>query len=567
MGPGAVGTADEGVGMVNEKDETTRFRLKELHRKYLAQLPDKVRQIEKALSAVNQKWDAEKAGNLARMLHTLAGSAGTFGLSEVRAAAHAMESELRTDIKQGTALSDDFRVRITSRFTAVKEAAVLDDSAQNRMAAAPLLHETGRTTGNDTIFVVDDDPQVVHNLALQIGHYGYSVESFSRPGDLVAALKNATPSAIIMDLGFPEGRLAGAEILEEVQEGREPRIPVLFLSGRGDFEARLMAVRAGSEAYFTKPVDMSRLLDRLDVLTKRQVRASYRVLIVDDETELASYHEAILQQAGMTTAVVTDPLDVMDTLDVFRPELILMDVYMPRCNGLELAKVIRQNDAFIDVPIVFLSSETDIDRQLSAMSRGGDDFLSKPIQPSHLIISVSLRAERYRVLRTFMTQDSLTGLLNHTRIKEQLDIEVVRAQRQGLVCTLAMIDIDNFKFVNDTYGHPAGDQVLKSLSYLLKQRLRKTDFVGRYGGEEFAIIMGDTDGEMAKTILNDIRSNFSQVRHKYGDNEFAVTISCGLASFPHYEQCSELIYAADRALYEAKRSGRNQVVCAPPSLP
>lgn len=556
----------ERISVINEKEEATRLRLEELRRKYVAQIPAKVQQIEDALRAIHQKWDAEGADNLVRMLHTLAGSAGTFGLSEIRTAARLMESELRASITQGTVPPGDVRVRMTSCCAAMKEAgAVPDDITQDRMALSPLPlpRETGLPSSGDTVFVVDDDPRVVENLALQIGHYGYNVESYNRPDDLVEALKKATPSAIIMDLGFPEGRLAGAESLDEVQKGREGRIPVLFLSGRSDFEARLTAVRANSDAYFTKPVDMNKLLERLDVLTKRQPPLSYRILIVDDEPELAFSHEAMLQQAGMTTSVVTDPFEVMESLAVFRPELILMDVYMPRCNGLELAKVIRQNEAFVDIPIVFLSSETDIDRQMIAMSRGGDDFLSKPIQPSHLILSVSLRAERYRVLRTFMIRDSLTGLLNHTRIKEQLDHEVARAQRQGLVFTLAMIDIDHFKSVNDTYGHPAGDQVLKSLSCLLKQRLRKTDLAGRYGGEEFAIILGGPDCNTSETIMNDIRSNFSHIRHQYGDREFTVTFSCGLASFPHYEQCSELINAADRALYEAKRSGRNQVVCAP----
>ncbi len=558
------------MSVVNQKEEATHLRLKELRRKYVAQVPDKVQQIEDALRALARKWDARIAENLAGMLHTLTGSAGTFGLSEIRAAARLIESELRASLKQGTVPSDDVRSQMTLCCASMKEAGLDSDGpARVRLAVSvlPLPRKTGVPPGGDTVFIVDDDPEIIENLALQIGHYGYHVESFIRPGDLVGALKKTTPSAIIMDLGFPEGRLAGAEILDEVQKGRETPIPVLFLSGRGDFEARLTAVRASSDAYFTKPVDMNKLLDRLDVMTKRQPQAPYRILIVDDEPELASYHEAILQQAGMTTAAVTDPFNVLESLAVFRPELILMDVYMPRCNGLELAKVIRQNEAFIDIPIVFLSSETDIDQQLIAMSRGGDDFLSKPIQPSHLILSVALRAERYRILRTLMIQDSLTGLLNHTRIKEQLDHEVARAQRQGSVCTLAMIDIDHFKTVNDSYGHQVGDQVLKSLSCLLRQRLRKTDLVGRYGGEEFAVVLGGTDSNEAKMIMDNIRSHFSHIRHQCGDGEFSITFSCGVATFPHYKQCSELIYAADRALYEAKRSGRNQVICAPSSYP
>jgi len=163
----------------------------------------------------------------------------------------------------------------------------------------------------------------------------------------------------------------------------------------------------------------------------------------------------------------------------FTPDLILIDLYMPECNGTDLAKVIRQLDAFVSIPIVFLSAESNLDKQLFAMGLGGDDFLTKPIQSQHLISSVTSRIRRSRMLRSFMVRDSLTGLLNHTAIKDLLDGEVAGAIRQKKPLSFAMIDIDHFKQINDSYGRCRQDNSNESAGYY-PQRLFPVASSGRW---------------------------------------------------------------------------------------
>jgi diguanylate cyclase (GGDEF)-like protein len=165
-------------------------------------------------------------------------------------------------------------------------------------------------------------------------------------------------------------------------------------------------------------------------------------------------------------------------------------------------------------------------------------------------------------MRFFMERDSLTGLLNHSNLREKLADELQRAERRGQSLCFAMIDIDNFKAVNDTYGHLTGDRVLKSLARLLQERLRRTDVIGRYGGEEFGIILFDTTGTDAARIMGEVRESFSRVRQQAGERDFYVTFSCGIARFPACRSVNELTEAADGALYEAKEAGRNLVVTA-----
>jgi diguanylate cyclase (GGDEF)-like protein len=232
---------------------------------------------------------------------------------------------------------------------------------------------------------------------------------------------------------------------------------------------------------------------------------------------------------------------------------------MPECTGLELAQVIRQMETYLSIPIVYLSSETDRDKQLEAVGLGGDDFLEKPIKPSHLVAAVTSRIERYRKLRALMLHDSLTGLFNHTTTKERLAQEIARAKRFNFTFSFALLDLDLFKSVNDTHGHLAGDRVLKSLSQLLMRRLRSLDTVGRYGGEEFAVILPNTSLETAVTVMDEIRMGFEHIHHHSGENEFAVTFSCGVAQFPDCQSVGDLIDTADKALYDAKHQGRNAV--------
>lgn len=298
----------------------------------------------------------------------------------------------------------------------------------------------------------------------------------------------------------------------------------------------------------------------IDTLIEEQEKEPFHVLIVDDDPEQVSYYALILQQAGMITSVASDPKTVLNVLVEAKPELILMDMYMPGCSGTELLAVIRQQEAFVSIPVVFLSVEDSEERKIDAIREGGDDFITKPAEPEFLITSITNRIRRTRDIRYFMERDSLTGLLNHSNLKEQLIREVLRGKRADSSLCFAMIDLDHFKKVNDTYGHLTGDKVLKSLSRILQERLRRTDIIGRYGGEEFGVILLNTTPENAVRILDEIRENFSRVRHQAEDNEFFVTFSCGIASYPSFDHPDELTGAADKALYEAKEAGRNRVI-------
>lgn len=559
-------------------------KLHELRQAYAQRLPEKIAHIQGLWHALEQTWDDNTIRIMHCEVHGIAGSGATYGFERVGVRARRLEQLLQFLIEHAAIPTHEERAQIGKLLDAVVSAYRHEITADPPPLPAqpppsrPVPHTESSHTQptqrqqityetNRIVFLVEDDLFQAHDLQLQINHFGYHVVRFERIEQAIESLRKTRPAAILMDIVFPESNLAGIEAIQALQKAIFDPVPVIFMSYRNDIIARLNAVRVGGHAYFPKPVDISTLIDKLDTLTTQIEPEPHRIMIVDDDAILATYHATILQQEEILTRVVTNPLDILDPLMEFKPDLILMDIYMPGCTGLELASVIRQQGIYVGTPIVFLSGETDMHKHWDAMRRGGDDFLTKPIDPEHLIAMVTSRVHRSRELRASMIHDSLTGLLNHTATKEYLEREVALALRRDSPLSFAMLDLDHFKTVNDTYGHPIGDRVLKNLARVLRQRLRKTDIIGRYGGEEFAVMMPDTPAPLAHTVLDEIREGFSQIKQSIGVCEFSVTFSCGIASVPPYDDPNWVNKAADSALYQAKHRGRNQVVLAPPPDP
>ncbi|WP_122509683.1 diguanylate cyclase [Pseudomonas viridiflava] len=421
------------------------------------------------------------------------------------------------------------------------------------------LEQTSLPPLRKPVYVVLQDHERAERLAKQLEFFGLSALSLYSVSEFQTAMTQRHPAAIVMDVDF-SGPGQGLRLASQVQEGLEQKLPLLFFSlNETDTPTRLAAVRAGGQEFLTGALEASSLLEKIEILTCVAQYEPYKVLIIDDSRAQATHTERVLNAAGIVTRTLLDPIQAMGELAEFQPDLIILDMYMPGCTGTELAKVIRHNDRYVSVPIIYLSAEDDQDKQLDAMSEGGDDFLTKPIKPRHLITTVRNRAARARNLKARMVRDSLTGLYNHTHILQLLEDCSFRSRREGKPLCFAMLDIDHFKKVNDSHGHPMGDRVIKSLALFLKQRLRKTDFIGRYGGEEFAIVMPDTDIQSAHKVLEEIRHRFAEIHYPAQPADLFCTFSAGVVSLGLHDDSLSLAAQADSALYRAKHAGRNQV--------
>ncbi len=504
--------------------------------------------------------DRARLSELRVEVHKLAGAGATFGFRSLSERSRRFETLLDGMISEDAPLSSELLDEVDRH---VSELMALEQAREPENEMEIFTAKGGSAKwapSKKTLLLFDHDVEVVKDLSRQLGYFGYTVQRLASLTELEEAAGEGAKHLALLDASVLEEDPKAQELLARLKAKMDDRLTLMFTSRTDDFETRLRVVRAGGDAYFLKPYDVGKLIDRMETLSVERESVPYHILIVDDDPEQVAYYALVLQQAGMITSVALDPKRVIAVLNEAKPELVLMDMYMPGCNGMELASIIRQHEAFVGIPIVFLSVETDLDRQLAAIQLGGDDFLTKPIKPEHLVLSITTRAARTRNIRYFLERDSLTGLLNHTNLKEQLAREVVRAARLGAPVSFAMIDVDHFKNVNDTYGHLTGDGVLRSLSRLLQERLRRTDIIGRYGGEEFGVILLNTKSDVAARIMDEIRDNFSRISQQADGEEFFVTFSCGVASFPEIKEAGALNAGADYALYEAKETGRNRVV-------
>lgn len=541
-------------------------RIEALREIFRNELPNRLAAIQTQWKQLLENDHPQQAGKeLHLLLHSLGGSGQSFGYKALGLLARDIEKTIADLIKTEQTIADELRARISGQIAQLNKLAESGPDIDKQLADN--VQTQPDPNPERLVYIVEDDTVMLDHISSQLQLLGWQVSGFTTASAASEAMQQTPPSAVIVDLALQEGKLAGIDLLNQFQAPEHQQMAKIVISAYWTWETRLASVRAGVDTFLPKPLDMTYLVERLEELTIKINKDPYKVLIVEDTVELAHYYADILEQAGMQTTVVSDPIHVLDALSTFHPELILMDLYMPECSGIEVARVIRQDRKFLSVPIVFLSTESERERQLGALQTGADDFLVKPIADAELIAAVSIRAERFRNLSAMIRQDSLTGLLNHISLKLQMDSEYARAKRGGSVLTFALLDIDHFKQVNDSYGHPVGDQVLKAIAQLLKTRLRKSDVIGRYGGEEFGVLMPDTTLDHAYTVIDELRKQFSLIPFVCEGVEFTCTLSTGLSTAPPYLGIDELILQADNAMYEAKKQGRNRICIAPETSP
>lgn len=518
---------------------------------YTKNLPNKIQDLENLWKKQQQHWDLIEFQDFYREVHGLCGSAGTYGYPELSTAARTMEVFLKTLLNKDSISIDD-QERITIYLKQLHSAFKIEQEKN-----VPLLEHV-EPVENKCVYIMERDELLLQQLMESLKQIGYSPYPIKDIITLQVEVKDNPPIAMIIDTHYLD-KQAIQEIIN-LQKNQAIPIQLFCIVPNSELLPRLEAIRIGCQAFFQKPVDVMNLTQLLNYKCSIIPGEAYRILIIDDSESLGEYYSLILNQAGMITRAISNPMELLTELESFQPHLLLMDVYMPECTGFELAAVLRQENIYTKIPIIFLSTEDNSNTKLFAISIGGDDFLTKPVSPQHLISAVRSRSKRAHILNYYMTTDSLTGLLNHSSILKQLDIHLAQAKLANIPLSFIMIDIDHFKKINDSFGHPVGDVVIKKLSSLFLARLRSQDSVGRYGGEEFAIILPGTNVEESKKIVNALLLQFSKFSFKADTSKFFATFSAGISSFNGKNDATSIIMQADQALYKAKEMGRNQIV-------
>ena len=538
-------------------------QLKPLQESYVRNLPKKLAQIEAAWQQVRAvPDDADRFYEFYRHVHNLAGSGLSLGLRRIGERAGMLESDLTPFIAGGMTIETQTLEAIDRGLAEIRAAAREDARIEEpdplRHRRAPGYRKPTGLGERPLIYVVLEDRHGLEKLCLQIENFGFGVEGYATTDSFERRMAEQMPQVVIMDHHFDDQSRAGFRSLKRMRAQYGEAFELLCLTEHDDFKTRMQAGRHGAAGVFVNPWPVPEIVDVLDRLTMLQGDDPLRVLIVDDEAESADYHALILTASAITARTLTDPAQILQEVSGFMPDLILTDLHMPVCSGHDLAAVIRQIDAYAPIPIVYLSSEDDLKHRFLALVEGADDYMIKPVDPSILVNTVRLRAERFKSLRQQMLKDPLTGLLNHSTVIEHFERELPFARRRGSPLCVALIDIDDLKGINERYGYHSGDRIIKSLSRVLKQQLRKSDIVGRFGGKQFAAVLRDTPVMHARKVMEKILRQFAQIDFFDGGHAYTMTACCGIAADDE-DAASSVVNRARDALRSAKIAGRHQI--------
>jgi diguanylate cyclase (GGDEF)-like protein len=310
-----------------------------------------------------------------------------------------------------------------------------------------------------------------------------------------------------------------------------------------------------------------------------------KILVVDDSRTQLEWLVQVLQREGYEVTSAADGREALRRVRADSPDLVLLDMILPDMDGLQVLRIIKALPEDQYIPVIILSVKSDLDSKVTGLRIGADDFLAKPFAEAEILarcaamLRIKHLQERLREMQRKLEEqsitDGLTGLKNRRFFDERLHEEFKRAQRYGDYLSLIMIDLDHFKQVNDRYGHPAGDVVLREAGALIRASIRDPDICARYGGEEFAVILPKTHMQGALAVAE-------RIWREMGAKEYAipasagassgpataapratvhVTPSLGVAFYPSKDITSSelLLRFADQALYEAKKTGRNSI--------
>lgn len=484
--------------------------------------------------------------------HSLAGALGTFGFPQGSQLARKIEQLLQSDRELGEQELGYLQNLVT---TLQREVAL--PPGKPDPIPSPCLDE------RPVIVIVDSDRASTLVLTEEAENWGLRVVFFANLPSAREYLKLNSPALVLLDLTVSADRQEGIALIADLNQ-RQPSIPVFVFSAHNDLDDRLEVARQGGRAFLHKSSTPAQVMAAITRTLHQGNAGEAKVLAVDDDPQILATLRTLLEPWGLHITTLEDPQRFWDTLEATTPDLLLLDIRMPGLSGVDLCRVVRNDSRWSDLPVIFLTAHSDGETVNQVFAVGADDFVSKPIVGPELITRIVNRLDRTRMLRCLAETDSLTGVANRYKATQVLDKLLSLARRQQQTLSLAVLDLDHFKQVNDLHGHATGDLVLRQVGQMLQRTFRGEDVVARWGGEEFVVgLYGMKREQGVQRLTQWLQQLHDHIFVSTDQSQFQITCSVGIAEYPRDgADLQSLHRAADGALYQAKAAGRNRVLPA-----
>lgn len=382
-----------------------------------------------------------------------------------------------------------------------------------------------------------------------------------------ATIEEATPTLLgaDLDLALVQWDSDPGKAFEMARSLKDSGVsaPVYIIRAEYTVADHLECIRIGAEGFLGFPPDRGRLVELVGVNRAKKREVSPRVLLVDDDPLFLRITSALLSRNGFQTEVCADPMALFDALSASRPDVVVMDFEMPHANGAELCRMIRNVQEYHLLPVVILTASTDPTVRKRCLEAGADDFIRKPVDSGDFIPRLQAKVIRGDMLRSMANLDPLTQLYTARAFREMVSREIARSQRHGRAFTIAILDVDHFSAVNQQHSFAVGDEVLRKLSLFFRERFRKSDILGRSGGDEFGVLLSELEVETAKQLMAGIleAASLLDVQTGHSGSPLKISFCCGLAGFPrHGKTPQSLLSSAVSALLQAKKAGPKSIV-------
>ncbi len=440
-------------------------------------------------------------------------------------------------------------------------------AANEAPAAAPVASDAPHAP---RVSIVNDDDPLLNELLLRLDQKGCEVVLLDDLAALESDLRRAPVELAIAVVDAHTQLDPLAIAVRAARQGAGQRVHLLLLLRGGDVELRLRALRAGADRCIVLPVNADTVVAAALELAAVDQEGPYRVLIVDDDPAQSLFAQAILRRAGMQTRILAESLPVLDELDRFRPDLLLLDLNMPDCDGFELTALVRERAGYGNTPIVFLSGELDEDRQFAALDAGADDFLLKPIRPTHLVAAVTNRIRRARAatsnLRRERRRDAPSGLNGRAQLLDALTGHLGTTPGAATRGGLLAAEIAGAAEVRARIGPAAFERVLVQVGEFIVARAGADALTTRHGDAGFLVFIPTHDEDGLAALATQMLAAVGDLR--FGARAFALKLCCAVYALGAGDEAAGALAAIGRTLAAARaqpeRVARHSALTAAP---